>query len=135
MPKEAPTKVSKRASAKSEDGKRRSKKDKSGPKRGLSAYMFFSQEQRPKVKEENPDANFGTFQILILLGRSFVADPSIFTCRRYWKDLGWTMEEHDRRRKGCEYNIYLIPVWSRHFRVFILNIGGYLALQRQGWRR
>ncbi|KAL1927345.1 hypothetical protein VTP01DRAFT_3974 [Rhizomucor pusillus] len=59
MPKEAPTKVSKRASAKSEDGKRRSKKDKSGPKRGLSAYMFFSQEQRPKVKEENPDANFG----------------------------------------------------------------------------
>ncbi|KAI7883605.1 HMG box protein [Lichtheimia hyalospora FSU 10163] len=55
MPKEA---VSKR-SAKSENGKR-SKKDKTGPKRGLSAYMFFSQEMRPKVKEENPDASFGT---------------------------------------------------------------------------
>lgn len=54
MPKEA---VSKR-SAKSENGKR-TKKDKTGPKRGLSAYMFFSQEMRPKVKEENPDASFG----------------------------------------------------------------------------
>ncbi|CDS03600.1 hypothetical protein LRAMOSA01002 [Lichtheimia ramosa] len=55
MPKET---VSKR-SAKTENGKR-SKKDKTGPKRGLSAYMFFSQEMRPKVKEENPDASFGT---------------------------------------------------------------------------
>lgn len=26
---------------------------------GLSAYMFFSQEERPRMKEENPDASFG----------------------------------------------------------------------------
>ncbi|ORZ01322.1 high mobility group box domain-containing protein [Syncephalastrum racemosum] len=59
MPKES-TKVTKRA-AKSEDGsKRKTKKDKTGPKRGLSAYMFFSQENRQKVKDEHPDANFGT---------------------------------------------------------------------------
>ncbi|KAI9497311.1 high mobility group box domain-containing protein [Zychaea mexicana] len=58
MPKES-TKVTKRAAK--EDGKqRRTKKDKTGPKRGLSAYMFFSQEQRATVKEENPDASFGT---------------------------------------------------------------------------
>ncbi|CAO3618489.1 unnamed protein product [Cunninghamella blakesleeana] len=39
--------------------KKRGKKDPSAPKRGLSAYMFFSQQNRNKVKEENPDATFG----------------------------------------------------------------------------
>ncbi|CAO3612755.1 unnamed protein product [Cunninghamella echinulata] len=38
---------------------KRGKKDPSAPKRGLSAYMFFSQANRNKVKEENPDATFG----------------------------------------------------------------------------
>ncbi|KAI9314175.1 high mobility group box domain-containing protein [Dichotomocladium elegans] len=56
MPKE--TTKDKRAAAKA-NGKR-GKKEKTGPKRGLSAYMFFSQDQRPKVKEENPDASFGS---------------------------------------------------------------------------
>lgn len=30
-----------------------------GPKRGLSAFMIFSKEERPKVVEENPDIKFG----------------------------------------------------------------------------
>lgn len=30
-----------------------------GPKKALSAYMFFSQAKRKEVKEENPDASFG----------------------------------------------------------------------------
>lgn len=34
-------------------------KKKTGPKRSLSAYMFFSQANRQKVKDENPDASFG----------------------------------------------------------------------------
>ncbi|KAI8096984.1 high mobility group box domain-containing protein [Halteromyces radiatus] len=38
---------------------KRTKKDPNAPKRGLSAYMFFSQANRNKVKEENPDATFG----------------------------------------------------------------------------
>ncbi|KAG1445827.1 hypothetical protein G6F56_009775 [Rhizopus delemar] len=38
---------------------RRSKKDADTPKRGLSAYMFFSKENRNTVKEENPEATFG----------------------------------------------------------------------------
>ena len=29
------------------------------PKRGLSAYMFFANEQRDKVREENPNIKFG----------------------------------------------------------------------------
>lgn len=50
-------KVSKRASV--DGGKKR--KDPNAPKRGRSAYMFFSQEQRSTVKEENPEATFGTY--------------------------------------------------------------------------
>ncbi|KAG5931770.1 High mobility group nhp1 [Claviceps sorghi] len=50
--------------------KRGSKKDakdkKRGPKRGLSAYMFFANEQRENVRAENPDITFG--QVGKLLG-------------------------------------------------------------------
>jgi hypothetical protein len=31
------------------------------PKRGLSAYMFFANEQRDKVRDENPGIKFGEF--------------------------------------------------------------------------
>jgi len=71
MPKETKSKeakASKRTSAKEKkapavvDGKKRrsrAKKDPSAPKRGLSAYMFFSQEHRKLVQTENQDASFG----------------------------------------------------------------------------
>lgn len=42
-----------------EGRKSRSKKDPNAPKKGLSAYMFFSQDWRERVKAENPDASFG----------------------------------------------------------------------------
>ncbi|CAO3614253.1 unnamed protein product [Mucor fragilis] len=63
-------KVTKRAT-KTDDAqkKKRTKKDPSAPKRGLSAYMFFSQDQRTTVKDENPDATFG--QIGKLLGEKW----------------------------------------------------------------
>ncbi|CEO95459.1 HMG box domain-containing protein [Plasmodiophora brassicae] len=35
------------------------KKEKPAVKRGLSAYMFFVQANRVKIKEDNPDATFG----------------------------------------------------------------------------
>jgi len=38
----------------------KTKKDPAAPKRPLSAYMFFSQDWRERVKAENPDAGFGT---------------------------------------------------------------------------
>jgi len=74
MPKEAKakeTKVSKKstrtkkAAAESSSGpekkarKTRPKKDPNAPKRGLSAYMFFSQEHRKSVQTDSPDATFG----------------------------------------------------------------------------
>lgn len=33
--------------------------DPNAPKRGLSAYMFFANEQRDNVREENPGISFG----------------------------------------------------------------------------
>ncbi|KAJ3208112.1 Non-histone chromosomal protein 6 [Clydaea vesicula] len=35
------------------------KKDPNAPKKNLSAFMFFSQSQRPIIKAEKPDAGFG----------------------------------------------------------------------------
>lgn len=37
----------------------KAKKDPDAPKRPLSAYMFFSQDQRERVKNANPEAGFG----------------------------------------------------------------------------
>ncbi|WVO15613.1 non-histone chromosomal protein 6 [Cryptococcus depauperatus] len=44
-----------------ETKKRASKKDKdpNKPKRALSAYMFFVQDYRERIKTENPEASFG----------------------------------------------------------------------------
>ncbi|OCF33969.1 non-histone chromosomal protein 6 [Kwoniella heveanensis CBS 569] len=41
------------------DSKKRSKKDPNKPKRALSAYMFFVQDYRERIKAENPEATFG----------------------------------------------------------------------------
>ncbi|TYJ52251.1 hypothetical protein B9479_007157 [Cryptococcus floricola] len=38
---------------------KREKKDPNKPKRALSAYMFFVQDYRERIKTENPDATFG----------------------------------------------------------------------------
>lgn len=35
------------------------KKNPKAPKRGLSAYMFFANEQRENVRDENPGISFG----------------------------------------------------------------------------
>lgn len=40
----------------------KSDKDPNAPKRGLSAYMFFANEQRENVREENPGISFGTLR-------------------------------------------------------------------------
>ncbi|RKP09194.1 Nhp6bp [Thamnocephalis sphaerospora] len=49
----------------------RTKKDPNAPKRALSAYMFFATDNRPRVKEENPDAQFG--EIGKILGKEWKA--------------------------------------------------------------
>ncbi|KAJ3008305.1 hypothetical protein HKX48_008657, partial [Thoreauomyces humboldtii] len=39
-------------------GKVVKKKDPNAPKKALSGFMIFSQENRARIKEENPDATF-----------------------------------------------------------------------------
>jgi hypothetical protein len=43
---------------------KQSEKDPNAPKRGLSAYMFFANEQRENVREENPGISFGKLATL-----------------------------------------------------------------------
>ena len=45
--------------------------DPNAPKRGLSAYMFFANEQRENVREENPGITFG--QVGKILGERWKA--------------------------------------------------------------
>jgi len=49
----------KQAKPKAKETKVKRKKDPAAPKRGLSAYMFFANENRDKVREENPGIKFG----------------------------------------------------------------------------
>jgi hypothetical protein len=39
--------------------KGKKKKDPNAPKRGMTAFMYFSNEMRPKVKAQNPEMSFG----------------------------------------------------------------------------
>jgi len=39
----------------------KAKKDPNAPKKALSPYMFFTQEHREVIKEENPGISFGEF--------------------------------------------------------------------------
>ncbi|GKZ18797.1 non-histone chromosomal protein 6 [Aspergillus brasiliensis] len=65
MPKEKTTRKTKAR------GPERRKKDPNAPKRGLSAYMFFANENREKVREENPGISFG--QVGKMLGERWKA--------------------------------------------------------------
>ena len=40
--------------------------DPNAPKRGLSAYMFFANEQRENVREENPGISFGMYCLEVI---------------------------------------------------------------------
>jgi hypothetical protein len=45
--------------------KKKKKKDPDAPKRNMSAYFLYSVHIRPTIKEENPEASFGTIAKLI----------------------------------------------------------------------
>ncbi|KAI9815285.1 MAG: Non-histone chromosomal protein 6 [Pycnora praestabilis] len=67
MPKEKTTTRKTKARGTTE----KKKKDPNAPKRGLSAYMFFANEQRDNVREENPGISFG--QVGKVLGERWKA--------------------------------------------------------------
>jgi len=68
MPKAASTKAK---VEKPTRGRRGKQKDPKAPKRGLSAYMFFANEQRESVRDENPGVSFG--QVGKILGERWKA--------------------------------------------------------------
>lgn len=75
--------------------KKGGKKGKDGPKRALSAYMFFSQDWRERIKSENPDAGFGKHR------RGPCATTAALTlCRRGRQTAGCKVE--GTRRLGEE---------------------------------
>jgi len=47
--------------------KKRKKKDPNAPKRNMSAYFIYSQEIRPTIREESPEATFGMIAKVSLL--------------------------------------------------------------------
>lgn len=96
MPKEKTTTRKAKGKAASEGGKRKKGKsqsspaeavrqvtqslDPNAPKRGLSAYMFFANEQRDNVREENPGISFGKLPLLRLVPvRSLLPCPDPLT--------------------------------------------------------
>ncbi|GAB7350501.1 hypothetical protein MBLNU459_g1095t1 [Dothideomycetes sp. NU459] len=70
MPKDG-TKPTRKAAARGKADGGKKKKDPNAPKRGLSAYMFFANEQREKVREDNPGIKFG--EVGKLLGEKWKA--------------------------------------------------------------
>ena len=88
-----PPSLSQRAAADKADKaskKKPAKKEAKGPKRPLSAYMFFSQDWRERVKAENPDASFG--EIGKLLGAR-------------WKELDDEEKKVRARRSSSQAHI------------------------------
>eukprot|EP00798_Chlamydomonas_sp_ICE-L_P024618 gene24618-10239_t len=55
----AAAKEEKKEKGEGKEKKSRKKKDPNAPKKALSAFMYFSSENRERVKKENPEATFG----------------------------------------------------------------------------
>lgn len=101
--------IQRKAAAKTEKA-RKGKKDPAAPKRALSAYMFFSQDWRERVKAENPDASFG---------KSFVFTAQhvklICSSGEVGKLLGAKWKELDDGEKKVRMLVvlYVFPVLTR----------------------
>jgi len=77
------------------------KKDSSEPKRGLTAYMFFSKDFREKVRQENPKASFG--EIGKLLGKKW-KDMSEKEKAPYVKKAEEDKERYEKEKAVMEEN-------------------------------
>eukprot|EP01101_Sappina_pedata_P005813 TRINITY_DN274_c0_g1_i5.p1 TRINITY_DN274_c0_g1~~TRINITY_DN274_c0_g1_i5.p1 ORF type:complete len:147 (+),score=112.55 TRINITY_DN274_c0_g1_i5:547-987(+) len=74
----------------------RAKKDPAEPKRSLSAFMLFSQENRNKVKAENPEATFG--QLGKLLGEKW-AKVTDAEKKKFTDEAGKLKDQYDKDKK------------------------------------
>lgn len=113
---------------------KRQKKDPNAPKRAMSAFMFYSQEHRAQVQEQNPDVTFGqigrilgTYHILCFLSLSFLSFDFIFSVffmlveltsspGDHWKKLPEPDREKYQKRAEEDRERYLFL--SSPFRLF-----------------
>ncbi len=80
------------------DKKEKKKKDPNAPKKNMTAYILFSNDKRPEVKEENPDLKFG--DVAKELGRLW-KDASSSTKKKYEK-----LAEKEKERYTSEMADY-----------------------------
>ncbi|OCH88936.1 hypothetical protein OBBRIDRAFT_733483, partial [Obba rivulosa] len=102
--------------------KAKAKKDPKAPKRALSAYMFFSQDWRERIKAENPDAGFG--EIGKLLGAKWKElddsekKPYIEQAARDKARAEQEKTEYDVRTVSCYMHAYVYPLVKTHTDTF-----------------
>lgn len=112
MPKDSTQPTQRKSKAKA-DGSRKKKKDVNAPKRPLSAYMWFANENRNTVRTDNPSATFG--QIGRLLGEGWKAlseeekEPykkkSADDKKRYEADMAeYKSKSEDSSSKNADYD-------------------------------
>ncbi|KAL8757427.1 MAG: hypothetical protein Q9184_004216 [Pyrenodesmia sp. 2 TL-2023] len=110
MPKEKASSRKTKASKAETGGKK--KKDPNAPKRGLSAYMFFANDNRDSVREENPGITFGmqpstTFTpSLLLIEASLVAGQVGKVLGEKWKALNATQRKPYEARAAADKERY-----------------------------
>jgi HMG (high mobility group) box len=81
------------------------KKDPRAPKRALSAYMFFSQDWRERIRHENPEASFGWSFSLVLVSLTW-AEGFWLLVGEVGKLLGAKWKELDDEEKKVGLNCF-----------------------------
>ena len=70
--------------------KKKKKKDPNAPKRGLSSFLLYSNANRSRIKEENPEAKFGDIVSLLIVFYVLIARwIFIFCCFVWWRVFGY----------------------------------------------
>merc|ERR1711910_253038 len=87
---------------KGEEKKQRKKKDPNAPKRPMSAYFLFMNENRPTVRKENPDASIGEVAKILgkMGGEIEPADKAKFDKEAVAAKKKWEAEKAAYAKKG-----------------------------------
>ena len=86
-----------------EDKNSKKAKKSSGPKKPLSAYIFYCKENRTKVKEENPDSDAKEITCLLAEGWNKIKNDSK-KCSKYIKLANDDKERYNREKENFVSN-------------------------------
>ena len=82
---------------------KKSKKSSSGPKKPLSAYIYFCKENRPKVKEENPDSDAKEITCILAKEWNKIKNDSK-KCGKYIKLANDDKERYNKEKENFDSN-------------------------------